>query len=421
MKFLHAADVHLDAQQRGLAVRDGAPVERFQRATRDAFSNLVSLALREAVDFVVIAGDLFDRDSADVRTWLWTVKELQRLEKADIPVYLIRGNHDFLGGGGQRLTWPANVHEFRGDQPETKTIDALGVALHGQSFPDRAVVEDLAAQYPDRIAACFNIGLLHTSLTGENRRHDTYAPTSPDVLKLRGYDYWALGHIHTFQQVAEEPAIVYPGCTQGRHVNEPGVKGCVVVTVRDRQPPEITFHPLDVVRWSQLTVEFEAEDDRNGVLRRVESALSALQDESGGRSIAVRVTLCGACGCHHWMSTEAGADELQAEIEAIAHALGDVWIERVVIRTRPVIDVAELRREQSLLGELLRDLASIASSLDEDLLTLAAPVLEPLTAKLRGELESTADGGLLQAELIRGWLEQSEGIIVDALGQEGAE
>jgi DNA repair exonuclease SbcCD nuclease subunit len=419
MRFLHAADVHLDAQLKGLAAREDAPVDQLQRATREAFRQLVSLALLEAVDFVIIAGDLFDRGWADTRTWLWAKKELQRLETAGIPVYLIRGNHDSLGDGGQRLTWPANVHEFRGDRPETKRIETLRVSLHGQSFSSRAVTEDLAAAYPEATPGDFNIGLLHTSLTGD-AVHATYAPTTPETLKLKGYDYWALGHIHTFQRVHEEgPAIIFPGCTQGRHVNEPGVKGCVIVDVRPDGELAVEFHALDVLRWAQVTVSLQPDDGRDELIARVQSALGEQQARSDGRPLAVRLLLRGATACHHWLASDAGLPECRAEIDSVALGLGDVWIERVDIRSSPPVDVALLKQGTDLLGELLRDLERLQSATDEELAALASPAIEPLHARVRGELAS-AESPFGQSEQVRGWLEQAQGLIVEALGQEGA-
>ena len=61
-RFLHAADIHLDSPLHGLSRYEGLPVGEFRSATRAAFDSLVQCAIDEAVDFVVIAGDLFNGD-----------------------------------------------------------------------------------------------------------------------------------------------------------------------------------------------------------------------------------------------------------------------------------------------------------------------------------------------------------------------
>ncbi len=78
MKFIHTADLHLDSPLRGLASYPDAPAERLRTATRDAFRNLVSLAADEQVDFMVIAGDVYDGDWRDFNTGLFFVREMDR-------------------------------------------------------------------------------------------------------------------------------------------------------------------------------------------------------------------------------------------------------------------------------------------------------------------------------------------------------
>src|SRR6266700_4093207 len=94
MKLLHCADLHLDSPLRGLDRYEGAPVDEMLGATRRAFENLVSLALREKVNVVIIAGDLYDRDWPDFNTGLFFLKGVTQLGAAGIRVFAVRGNHD---------------------------------------------------------------------------------------------------------------------------------------------------------------------------------------------------------------------------------------------------------------------------------------------------------------------------------------
>ena len=166
MRFIHAADLHLDSPLSGLRERAGEQAEKLIGATRRAFEKLVDFAVDERVDFVVIAGDVFDGDWPDHGTGLFFVKTLARLNAAGIPVAMIRGNHDAASVISRRLSWPGNVREFSSRVPETWTLPDLNVAIHGQSFADRAIPQNLAAGYPDPVPGLFNIGILHTSATG---------------------------------------------------------------------------------------------------------------------------------------------------------------------------------------------------------------------------------------------------------------
>ena len=180
MKFLHAADLHLDAQLKGLEAYEGAPVARIRNATRVAFENVVALAIREKVAFVVLAGDLFDGKWTDQQTGLWTAGQFRRLEREGIKVYLLRGNHDAAAEVRQSTNWPANVSEFPVDRPGSFVDEQLRVALHGQGFSTRETQEDLAKNYPPPVAGLFNIGVLHTSLMGDPQ-HDRFRRSGADI------------------------------------------------------------------------------------------------------------------------------------------------------------------------------------------------------------------------------------------------
>ena len=157
---------------------------------------------------------------------------MARLGRAGIPVFVIKGNHDAHSVVTRSITLPSNVTVFGVRSAETHVIEHLGVALHGQSFADRQVPENLARDYPAPMPGMFNIGILHTSLTGRPP-HADYAPCTLDDLRMRGYDYWALGHVHAFEVISQDPFVVYPGNIQGRNIRETGEKGAVLVSVSD--------------------------------------------------------------------------------------------------------------------------------------------------------------------------------------------
>lgn len=415
MKFVHTADWHVDSPLKGLERYEGAPADRIRRATREAAENVVSLALAEEVDFVVVAGDLFDGKWPDMQTGLWTAGQFRRLERAGIDVYLLRGNHDAASEVPQRIPWPANVHQFDIDTPSTFLREDLGVALHGQGFARRDVAEDLSAAYPPPVPHTFNIGVLHTSLTGDPR-HDTYAPTSKDALARRGYDYWALGHIHAGGVVQErEPFIAFSGNTQGRHVNERGAKGCYVVSVEEGRLVEARFQPTDVLRWFVADVSLAEYDGTEELHEQVRSAIADLRNEADGRFVAVRLEVRGACALHQRLVDRMQREEVVGELRNLANEFHDVWIEQIKFATTAPIDVERLRQGGDLVGELLRDVDGWLDAPDGELVELAE-VLGPLGSKLDAATELELAGVALgDPDRVRGWLHQAESILATLL------
>jgi DNA repair exonuclease SbcCD nuclease subunit len=350
-RFIHAADVHLDSPLTGLSAYEGAPVELLRTASRGALTQLVDRAIEEQVDFLVIAGDLYDGDWKDYNTGLFLSREMGRLERENIPVFILHGNHDADSEITRQLTLPGNVTTFGSRAPETHRIDGLKVALHGQSFKEAATTENLAAGYPDPVGGFFNIGVLHTALEG-HAAHANYAPCSVAELQAKGYGYWALGHVHEHRVVSREPAIVFPGNLQGRHAREPGPRGAVLVDVHG-QDVSLERLIVDVVRWHHLQVDVSEATSLLDAARQVGEALEeAVEEHADGRPMSVRVTLHGRSAAHGELFGLEG--QLRAEILSLANALGEdaVWIEKVRVRTEPELDAEQIKARADAVAEL---------------------------------------------------------------------
>jgi DNA repair exonuclease SbcCD nuclease subunit len=332
-KFLHAADIHLDSPLRGLVRYEGVPVDQVRLATRTALNNLVEFAIDEHVAFLVIAGDLYDGDWDHFGTGLFFCGAMRRLNEAGIDVYIVLGNHDADSLQTKRLPLPSNVRVFAHKVPETFTHEATRTALHGQSYKDRDPGGNLAAAYPAARSGCFNIGVLHTALTGGRPPHAPYAPCTPADLVSRGYDYWALGHVHDREVVSTDPYIVFSGNLQGRSIRECGPKGAFLVTVQNDAVSEVRAVALDTVRWTHIEIDISSCSDLAQIEARLDEMLAAAYGlQAEGRSMIARVTLRGQTELHGTLVRR--QDILREEVRAIAANISDaLWIEKVKVAT----------------------------------------------------------------------------------------
>jgi DNA repair protein SbcD/Mre11 len=377
VRFIHAADVHLDSPLLGLDSYEGAPVEAIRRATRRALENLVDLAITERVAFVLLAGDLYDGDWRDASTGLFFIAQMSRLDQSGIPVVSLSGNHDAASRITGKLPYPKNVHLLPVEQAGTIPFDSLRIAVHGQGYARQAEDRNLAASYPAPVPGFFNVGMLHTALEGREG-HEPYAPCSLSELFAKGYDYWALGHVHQRESVngSNHPRVEYPGNLQGRHIRETGPKGCLLVSVGTDLRCEPEFRPLDVFRWALVQIDVSGMTSRDEIVDAVAAGFSDRLEAEGslGQALGVRVELMGETPLQQTLEAESFrlTDELRSR--AIAESGGRLWVEKLVIRTsgpsasaesdRAVTEdalteiagvIAELRADPSLVSSLLKE------------------------------------------------------------------
>jgi len=385
-KFLHAADIHLDSPLKGLEVYQDAPVEQIRAAARRAFDNLVELAIEEEVAFVLLAGDLYDGEWKDYNTGIYFVNRMGRLREAGIPVFMVSGNHDAASQITRALNLPDSTTLFSHKKVETRIIEPLGVAIHGQSFSSRVVSDDLTQNYPQGEPGLFNIGLLHTSLNGRPG-HEPYAPCTLDALRSKGYQYWALGHVHQREEIIRDPWIVFSGNLQGRHIRETGAKGCTLVTVDGGRVVEVEARELDVLRWSHCRLDIGKCEKPESLLEMVRETFEDERGKAGGRPLAVRLVLEGTTVLHtrlhenlaHW----------HEEFRAVAASLGDVWIEKIQFQTRKEQIAFEGFADDSPLAALQKSVEGLqfGSSRLLDLI----PDFEQLRSKLPPDLLNEDD------------------------------
>ena len=350
--FLHAADLHLGASFKGLRSLSRSWSERLVTAIPESYARLIDAAIAEQVDFVVIAGDVFDSSRASYADYRCFFKGLDRLGAAGIPVYLCAGNHDPLVSWKREFfALPEHVTMLPAGAPGFALFERAGepcALIGGRSFGTQAFpanesiasgITRAAAREALGVEAPFFIGVLHTGLDLDP---DT-APASPRSLAAAGADYWALGHIHTPRTFPEErPRLAYPGSIQGLDINETGERGAWKVTLSEGAPPALEFVPTASVAWQRFSVDVE---DCASVAGVGEKVMRALSHQSAGlrcEELVARIELVGRTPLHRAFSVPGVLEDLRAQVND-AYAL--FFCDALIDRTAEPLDRAALRAE----------------------------------------------------------------------------
>ena len=367
-RFLHTGDLHLDSPVEGLSAEAPPEVLAVLRgATTEAWARVVRTALEHRVDFVVIAGDVFEVASPTLLGQTRFRDGLARLAEAGIRSFVVHGNHDPLDGRSwaPSLAFPTEVHRFGTDAVAAVPVvrDGREIArVHGRSYPRAAVTENYAAGYRAEAGAPFSIGLLHTNV-GDRPGHANYAPCSVEDLRASGMDYWALGHIHQPGLVLDDPPAIYCGIPQGRDPGELGARGCYLVEVDAARRVSARFVTTDVVRWHPIQVAIGDLADDEALRRACREAVGSAVEAADDRSLVVRMRLVGRGALHATLGRPGYLDDLRQLLnEERSLAPPFAWVESIRDGTRPDVDLETRRDTPDFVGDFLRTVATARRS-----------------------------------------------------------
>jgi DNA repair exonuclease SbcCD nuclease subunit len=397
-RFLHLADVHLDTRFLG---RSSALRQLLRDSQFKAFKRAINLALSEKVDAVLIAGDLFDNERLSFATERFLLEQIHRLFDAGIPSVYATGNHDpgAKNCRAQSIEWPPNFHLVGNPQPEIIELadsDGNPVARvvgagHDSPSEGRNLVRDFSMDQGWDVPV---VGLLHTYVTTAKsaEQHDRYAPCSIQDLESRDYAYWALGHVHAQQRVAEVDAW-YPGILQGRHPGETGSKGGLMVTIPDRDSPCVEFRSLSSAVWETLKLDQLSQVRNLADLRRMAIAAFAEKREENPtvEDWMLRLSLEGPCPLTDVLQDGSEIETLEDDLKIHLEAR---FVEVRTRRLTPNCDIDSFRGELHVLSEILALIEEAQE--DEKLLEELSPHV------LAGSTDESSDTQVYLRELITG-------------------
>ena len=350
LKFIHAADFHLDSAFGALPARQAAQRRRESREMGFRLANYVN---QHGVELVLLAGDLFDSSSAFRETGEQLAAALGQMEAQ---VLIAPGNHDWYGSGSPWMTvdWPGNVHIFQSNVMSAVEFPQWNLAVHGAAFTTAQQTEGLLTGFSAPEDGKRHFGLLHGEIDAAESR---YNPIGREEIAASGLTYLALGHIHKRMEPQRygKTLCAWPGCIEGHGFDELGDKGFYEGTLDDAGNVSLTFVPFARRTYEIVSVDVTGKLPRGAI----EAALPADTVQH-----LYRILLTGETG-------EGGVD-----VTALTEELADrFYALEIRNHTRMAEDIWARSGEDSLRGLFLRELRTkwqTASEEERETITQAA-------------------------------------------------
>lgn len=243
MKFIHIADIHL-----GMIPDQGKPWSEVRKnEIVQSFYNIIERCIREKIDLLLIAGDLFHRAPL-----LRELKELnyQFSKLNTTTVILMAGNHDYISDKSHynQFVWDKHVIMLDQEQMSSVYISGIDTRIYGFSYRQRDILDGRYDHVRPEGDAGIHILLAH----GGDEKN---IPINKKLLKEAGFDYVALGHIHKPEWISD--TVAYAGSLEPLDKNEIGQHGFILGEIKNKKEHNMVFVSNSIRRYMPITIEVE--------------------------------------------------------------------------------------------------------------------------------------------------------------------
>ncbi|WP_158737584.1 DNA repair exonuclease [Alteribacillus sp. YIM 98480] len=350
LRFIHAADLHLGSPMPSAAGASSLLKNQLEDSIYTAVHKMVEDAIQLQVDFVILAGDLFDQENRSIKSQLFLKQKLELLQPYDITVYILFGNHDPMDKKYAPIGWPDHVEVFS-TEPETKTYfknNRPAAHLYGCSYSERSLKTNIAKTYEKKEGVPFHIGVVHgqeKNMTGSAH----YAPFSLKDLEEKNMDYWALGHIHTRQYL--RPHICYPGNIQARHRKEQGEKGYLLVEL-EKETIDVSFQAVSTVVFEKVDVMIDGHETFDSLSNTLLSQIKEMSQNSAA-GLWLEVELTGNGDLSEYIQGETNIEEWKETLNEIGSSERPFfYIYEIINKTLPLSISKQINEGDHFLGDV---------------------------------------------------------------------
>lgn len=343
VSVVHCADIHYDSDIKFLGTKERKRCEE----RRSSFEKILKMCRAEKINYLLIAGDLFDTPEPEEK---YVVRLRDEFEKCgDTYIFISPGNHDYVSVSSpyrREDFWSDNVYVFM-DEWEGVSIEEDGVTVYGCGFRQIYCQNSMLkrCENDDYI----HLGVMHGDISGTGK----YNPINRNEISDSGLDYLALGHIHKRTDVLKSGNTYYSysGCHDGRGFDEPGIQGVYKGYVWEGGC-EMKFHPVSSRSLYRMQLDISEMSDEK-IAQYIEANLMGTDEDIYEITLKGKVT-----------------GGYEPDIAWISERTGLFYVRFIEEYSRHY-DYEVLRSEKSVRGEFVKKMMSLMEH-EEDYVKMKA-------------------------------------------------